>query len=227
MIREMFLARIMEFAPATYDRLAEIDLSHYHRHAHCLDHAAAWPRHVRLFSNKAIAFIQSSSLIRQLEAAFGKAVITNEVEDEAPEVVWRLVRPNRSEDVGPIHADGWFWEINRWTVPIGFRRVKIWTMVYGEPGRAGLSVVPGSHRDGPWPHGMERRHGLDKPVFDVSVLGDRRPVLLDTQPGTSVVFHDALLHGGAVTGGDQCRVSFEFTLFVPMPEKSAVTARKF
>lgn len=221
MIREMFIARILEFSPAIYDHLAGIDLSYYHRHAHCLDHVETWPRHARLFPAEAIAFIQSSSMIRQLETTFGKSEITGEVENRAPEIVWRLVRPNCSEDVGPIHADGWFWEINHWAVPPGFRRVKIWTMVYGEPGRAGLSVIPGSHRDGPWPYEMERRHGLDKPVFDESVLGDRRPVLLNTQPGASVVFHDDLLHCGAVTGGDQCRISFEFTLFVPMPDSTS------
>lgn len=218
MIRDMFLARIREFAPDLQDRFEHIDLAQYHRYADYLDHAAAWPRHARLFHRDAIDFIRNSELLRQLGAALGGLEITNEVENAAPEIVWRLVRPNRPDDVGPLHADGWFWEINRWPVPAGYRRVKIWTMVEGESGRAGLTVVPGSHQSGPWSYAMEYRHGLDKPVFDEAVLGARRPTLLDTPPGTSVVFNDALLHGGAVTGGDHCRVSFEFTLFVPERE---------
>lgn len=219
MIQDMFLSRVKAFAPSAITHFANLNLAHYHHHADMLDHAAAWSRHARLFPSPAIAFIESSSLLQRLSTVLGKAAITNEVENGAPEIVWRLVRPGQPDDVGPLHADGWFWDINRWPVPPGRRRVKIWTMVHGEAGNAGLRVVPGSHRAAPWPHGMEHRHGLDKPIFDEAALGEKKPLLLNTQPGTSVVFHDDLLHGGAVTGGDQCRVSFEFTLFVPRKHK--------
>ncbi len=38
--------------------------------------------------------------------------------------------------------------------------------------------------------------------------------LLALAPGDVVVFHDRLLHGGALNRGTSTRVSFEFTLFV-------------
>ena len=39
--------------------------------------------------------------------------ITDEYNFGHGEVYWRIVRPNEKLDVGPIHADRWFWEINK------------------------------------------------------------------------------------------------------------------
>jgi hypothetical protein len=38
-------------------------------------------------------------------------------------------------------------------------------------------------------------------------------IIFDSKPGDAIVFHDRLLHGGAV-GGSSTRVSLEFTMFV-------------
>ena len=42
--------------------------------------------------------------------------------------------------------------------------------------------------------------------------------LLNIEPGTLVVFHDRLLHGGAFNTGATTRVSAEFTMFVSRPK---------
>ena len=39
-------------------------------------------------------------------------------------------------------------------------------------------------------------------------------VLLNTEPGDSVVFNDNLIHGGAINKGLKCRVSVEFTMLI-------------
>ncbi|MGQ0675215.1 MAG: phytanoyl-CoA dioxygenase family protein [Rhodospirillales bacterium] len=213
-IERQFLAHLKTLAPSAYGDFVEAGLEHYHRQSHRIDHAASWMRHRRVLPPDDVAFVQRSSMLRRLAAEFGTAEIVNEVGGTNPEVVWRLVRPNQANDVGPLHADRWFWEINKWSIPPGYRRVKIWTLVQGEPGRGGLRVVPGSHLGGPWRYEIAHRHGIVKPVFDEKTFG-LSPKLLTMAPGESVVFSDDLLHGGAVTIGSICRVSFEFTIIVP------------
>ena len=215
LIHRQFLRRIEQLTPQHVALFDAAGLEHYHRYCHLIDHAKAWPRPTRLLPADAIEFFQQSTMLRRLADAFGGAEITNEVEGKAPEIVWRLVRPDAVDDVGPLHADQWFWEIHGWPVPAGHRRIKIWTMVYGEPGRAGLRVAPGSHRGKPWKYEVEHRHGMDKPVFDEKASGVHAE-MVDTPDGTSVVFDYGLLHGGSVTYGDICRASFEFTIFAPV-----------
>jgi ectoine hydroxylase-related dioxygenase (phytanoyl-CoA dioxygenase family) len=56
-------------------------------------------------------------------------------------------------------------------------------------------------------------NGLAKPIFDEK-LEDLDIHLVETHPGQAVVFHDKLLHGGAVNMADTCRVSMELTMLV-------------
>ena len=149
--------------------------------------------------------------MRRLEQAFGPFNISGESEVEKEEIYWRLVRPGAAQDVGPVHADRWFWDLGNGVTPPGVERVKIWIAVVTQPGRNGLQVVPGSHmRDYRW-HG-EERDGIRKPVFDE----DQEQIgleLLEFVPGQAIVFNDSLLHAGAVNQGSTTRVSVEFTLF--------------
>lgn len=214
LIRAQFLERIAQLAPDAVGHFAAAGMTRYHTESHRIDHSKAWPRKARLMSAEGIDFIERSSLMHRLVDEFGGGSISNEIEGGPPEVVWRLVRPGQADDIGPLHADRWFWDINRWPIPPGMRCIKLWLMVHGGPGLAGLRVAPGSHREAHWTYKVEHRHGLDKPVFDEAASGIKTNLLV-TPPGTAVVFSYDLLHGGAVTGGDECRVSLEFTLFAP------------
>lgn len=214
-IEERLLRRVESLAPGAAARFRRLGLERYHEASHLIDHATAWPRSERLLGHKAIGLVEGSTGFARLREAFGPATISNEVEGGAPEVVWRLVRPGQPGDVGPLHADRWFWDINGWRVPAGHRPIKVWTLLAGETGRSGLRVVPGSHRNGGWRYSAEHRHGMDKPVFDEAAAGVV-PELLETPAGTSVVFDYGLLHSGAVTAGATTRVSIEFTAFVPL-----------
>ncbi|MGQ0676398.1 MAG: hypothetical protein ACT4N4_10000 [Rhodospirillales bacterium] len=214
LIHRQFLDRIAKLSPAAVDAFSQIGMERYHLRSHLIDHADVWPRPVRLFPADGIEFIRRSILMRRIAEIFGPAELTNEVEAGPPEIVWRIVRPGEKDDVGPLHADAWFWDIHGWPVPPGHKRIKVWTMVHGEAGRAGMRIVPDSHLKARWKYRVEQRHGMLKPVFDESAVASRSE-LLHTPPGASVLFNYGLLHGGSVTGGDICRVSFEFTVFVP------------
>jgi hypothetical protein len=213
-VEEGFLRNIERVAQSELGHFVKSGLGNYHTQSHRLDHATAWPRHVRLLGNGGIGFVHESGLFKRLCHEFGKPIISNEIESNEPEIVWRLVRPGEASDVGPLHADSWFWEINGWPVPLGHRCVKVWVLLVGVEGCGGLRVVPGSHRDKNWDFGMENRNGMKKPTFDESEV-DARAVNLGTRPGDAAVFSYDLLHGGFVSCGDQSRVSIEFTLFVP------------
>jgi ectoine hydroxylase-related dioxygenase (phytanoyl-CoA dioxygenase family) len=92
-------------------------------------------------------------------------------------------------------------------------RVKIWIAIYTAPGKNVLLVIPGSHLRDDWKWHGEEVNGLRKPVFDEK-LEELDLRLVETHPGQAVVFHDKLLHGGAMNAADTCRVSIEMTMLV-------------
>jgi len=152
------------------------------------------------------------SLLRQLTDAVGEFQISAEDGSDWEEIYWRLVRPHEPSDVGPLHADRWFWDLGDGTTPAGRERLKVWIAIVAEPGLSGLRGVPGSHlRD--WRYHGETRDGKTKPQIDEDET-ELNPQLLPTGAGDAVVFHDRLLHGGAVGSGLLTRVSIEFTMFV-------------
>ncbi len=187
-------------------------LARYHELADRIDHANLWPKAARILPAPAVAEIRGLPFFATLEAAFGPIDISDEDEVGHEEIYWRLVRPHEPNDMGPLHADRWFWDLGHGTTPPDRRRVKVWVAVVSEPGRNGLRLVPGSHRR-EWRYHGVAKHGKMKPEFgeDESTLDVQ---LMPTAPGDAVVFHDALLHGGAPNQGSTTRVSFEMTLLV-------------
>ena len=120
-------------------------LAKYHLLCDHIDHSNAWTRVARCFRREDVDIVQRSTLFKVLEKAFGSATITSEEVGPQPEIRWRLVRPHRPEDMVPIHADYCYWYLNDWVVPEGKRRIKVWTMIGGEAGLAGLKIYPSSH----------------------------------------------------------------------------------
>lgn len=126
-------------------------------------------------------------------------------------IYWRIVRSNSPTDVGPIHADRWFWELGSTLFPSSHRRVKVWVPLIQDDENPSLMVLPGSHV-------MNYSYGVRMDAF-----GKRKPTFLHesvtkavicapVRVGEAVIFHDALLHGGKTTS--KFRVSLEFTLAV-------------
>lgn len=212
-IREQWLERIRQAAPEKAAAFAEAGMDRYHELSDMIDHEALWPKTARILPVSGVELLRSTALFRRLEAEYGPIAISDEERVGREEVYWRLVRPGQPDDVGPLHADGWFWDLEeKDCTPPGAQRVKVWIAVHVEPGLSGLRLVPGSHLKD-YRYASERRGGRMKPRilenesdFDVRTM--------PTLPGDAVVFHDRLLHGGAPTRGRSTRVSFEFTMFV-------------
>ncbi len=191
---------------------AELGIERYHKQAHLVNHSVLWPKASRILPRDAVEEIRSMSLFRQLTDAVGEFQISAEDGSLWEEIYWRIVRPHEPSDVGPLHADRWFWDLGHGTTPTGRERLKVWTAIVAEPGLSGLRVVPGSHlRD--WRYHGETRDGTTKPQIDEDE-NELNPQLLPTGAGDAVVFHDRLLHGGVVGTGLLTRVSIEFTMFV-------------
>lgn len=187
-------------------------MERYHELANRLDHGSVWLKSARVLPQAAIDKIRKMSLFKKLESVYGKFDMADEENVGREGIYWRLVRPNEPADIGPLHADAWFWALGHGITPPGFRRVKVWVAIYCEPGKSGLRIVPNSHQKR-WPYWSEERHGFMKPCFDEAMV-DLPIKLAMTAPGKAIVFSDLLLHGGAVNTGYRTRVSVEFTMFV-------------
>lgn len=197
--------------PQIVEKFKSVGINRYHELAHLLDHGAMWPKTTRILNTAAVTEIRSMSLFRRLEDEFGYFEISDEDNVGHEEMYWRLVRPNSPTDVGPLHADAWFWDLGHGVTPTGYKRVKVWIAIYCTPGKDGFKFVPGSHKH-QWPYDGELRNGMTKPKIGISEK-DLDVVIFNSKPGEAIVFNDQLLHGGAV-GKNETRVSLEFTMFV-------------
>ena len=211
LIKAQWLQRIEESGLGRSKVFENLEMNRYHEQSHTLDHKSMWPKSKRILGADAVKSIRQTSLFKMLEAEFGPFVISGEDGIEKEEVYWRLVRPNGATDVGPLHADEWFWALGHGTTPAGHQRVKVWISIYSEMGHNGFKFVAGSHKKAWRYHGVAK-DGFTKPQIDEdeSTLGAE---IFRSEPGQAIVFHDKLLHGGA-PGGSSTRVSLEFTMFV-------------
>lgn len=213
-VEAKFIEHLSKISFLNLDKFKNNGISKYHLNSNLIDHNNSWPRNVRLFDKIGIDIIMNTPFYKNLEKTFNDIEITNEIGKHDPEIVWRIVRPNELNDIGPIHTDKWFWEANKWKIPKNKKCVKVWIMLDGETNNSGLSVIPNSHKNLSWEYSFEKRDGIQKPLFDLK-KNKLEPKILETNPGDAVIFSYNLLHGGAVTRGNLCRTSLEFTLFTP------------
>lgn len=167
----------------------------------------------RIFSGEFTDQLVQSDFARVLRNRIGNFCITSEEGSKYPEVYWRISRPFQATDVGPLHADSWFWDLNPdWSVPEGLtsKRIKVWYPVQCEPGCNGLYVLPYSHESSKYRYKALRVGSKSKPsIIDPPDLSEL--TLLSPSKGEFVIFHDDLIHGGAPNTGEYPRISFEFT----------------
>lgn len=197
----------------------ERGIARYHTLPTTFDHGKSWPKASRLLDPKYVTDFARMGFFRRIQSQFGASATISH-----GELNWRLVRPNQPGDIGPIHADKWFWDAGYGygSMPPGFDRFKIWVAVHTEPGANGLCVKPASHRQ-EWKHHFETKDGVSKPVFDEDSDAIETE-LLPLGAGQMVMFHDELLHGGVVNRGNTCRVSIELTVLFDRAEAVARAA---
>ena len=162
----------------------------------------------RMFDAESVDRWKAHEFCRRLFTEDASLFISDEENLGYPNIYWRLVRAGSASDVGPVHADYWFWDLGHGSIPPGYRRVKTWIPLRQDQDHVGLSIGPGTHRMD-FPYEKVFKDGKYKPVFE------RGPVehLLIPSPvrvGQAVVFHDRLLHGGEVSPRE-LRLSMELT----------------
>lgn len=200
-------------APAVAGEVDALGIDQYHTISDRLDHGSLWGKKTRILGKEQCAEIERMSLFDYLRDEFGDFEVTDDEGSGYGEIYWRLVRPDAEKDVGPMHADNWFWKLGHGKIPPeGKRRVKVWAALWVEAGRAGLRVVAGSQTK-EWPFYGEMRHGFMKPQTDIN-FDELNPQIVPTDPGTVIIFSDYLLHGGAKTAGQHTRVNLEFSIML-------------
>ncbi|MFO0823448.1 MAG: phytanoyl-CoA dioxygenase family protein [Gemmataceae bacterium] len=219
-ITAQYLDRLGQLQPDLVPLARDRGIARYHTLPVNFDHGKSWPKSTRLLDAKHVADFSRMGFFKRIQSQIGpSAVISHD------ELNWRLVRPNQPTDIGPLHADKWFWDAGYGygSMPAGFDRFKIWMAIHTEPGANGLCVKPGSHRQ-EWKHHFEEKDGVRKPVFDEDpdAIGTE---LLPLGAGQMVMFHDELLHGGVVNRGQTCRVSIELTVLFDRNDALARVAR--
>ena len=212
LIRGQWLEHINTISPENVSRFEGLGIKRYHEASHLLDHSSAWPKKARILPQSAVLEIRKMSFIHELEDCFGKFEISDEENVGREEIYWRLVRPNEKNDIGPLHADAWFWDLGHGVTPGGMDRVKVWIGIYVEPSLNGFLCIPDSHFK-KYPYHSEFKNGFNKPVIDVDE-NELNPSLLKEKPGNLIIFNDKLIHSGAINKGKYTRVSLEFTMFV-------------
>ena len=171
-----------------------------------VDHRKLSDKRVRLFKSSEVDFIKRTLCFRDLDESFCGVQITNEELRGEPEIYWRAVRPNESGDVGPMHADSWFWQLGIGAIDSERCRIKYWVQIAGD--EPGLCFVPDSHLFD-FSYNSFVSNGKSKPVFAGDVAEDE-VIQWPNKLGHGIVFNDRLLHGGRVSE-QTARFSFEFT----------------
>ena len=189
------------------NNISHIDIEKYHEiNVDDETHKNLWTRENRNFNNELII---KSNLYKFLTNNFGEISFSHMVDKKYPDIFWRLVRPNK-KDVGPIHADIWFWDINNWKVPDNKDCLKIW-MLLSKNIDKGLGVIDKSHLNDDWVYSNTFKDGLNKPEFDT----DKNQYItndLNTPFGSVILFDYRLLHYGIYNTTNYSRISLEFTI---------------
>ena len=193
----------------TKNKISSIgDIEDYHKLA--IDdeqHKSLWTRANRNFNHE---IITNSDIFKYLETNLGEISFSYMVDNNYPDIFWRLVRPNKM-DVGSIHADIWFWDLNNWKVPENKECLKIW-MLLSKNIDLGLGVIDKSHKKDDWIYSNVSKDGLNKPEFDI-LKNKYTTNDLITPFGSAILFDYRLLHYGIYNTSNFSRISLEFTIY--------------
>ena len=123
-IRDLVKAKLIYSArnlTASAGDLEDVELENYHLVSDRLDHSKMLCKTGRILGESAVDEIKSMSFFRYVREAFGDFYLSDEDNIGHEQICMRLVRPHRTEDVGSLHRDAWFWEYYKWPVPAGRR----------------------------------------------------------------------------------------------------------
>jgi hypothetical protein len=123
-----------------------------------------------------------------------------------PEVYFRVVRPNKINDVGSIHADNWYHILADLKYHKG-ETYKVWISIVSEPNKNGLIFYPNSVNIDTKFEYINNKFIINEKIKDEKIM----PAI---SPGQAFIFNDTILHQGSINNADTSRCSIEIT-FVP------------
>ena len=222
-INEQYLQNLVRNIPA--DKINDINShleknfapNHYHEISYLLDHSKTWPKPERVLPEAFYKWFLKCSFMNKLREIYNIVEITDEEKLGYGNIYWRIVRPKQPNDIGALHRDSWFWEIDKeqYLPSYKFKRIKTWISINTKVGENGLLVVPKSHKIKNLSWHKKEKDGRIKPILSDNNLIDTKK-LLPLMSNTAVLFDDNLVHGGALNSDEQTRVSLEFTSFVSL-----------
>lgn len=216
-ITSQWLNTINTFYPDLTESAKKSGIENYHQIANKIDHKKTWPKTNRVLPIESVLQIKKLPFLTVLRKEFGEFSLSDIYDTKQhvghEEIYWRLVRPNQPSDVGPLHKDRWFhgaFNNGYGMFQADEVTVKIWIPIFCEPGKSGLRLLAGSHLN-EWKYHIEVVDGIPRPVpdEDLSCAGAE---LIPTEPGNILLFHENILHGGAVNYSAMTRVSAEITM---------------
>jgi len=192
-----------------------LEIKNYHKFSHLIEHSKIWCKKSRILPFEFIHNFSNSIFYKELKNIFGEIEISDEENLGYGNIYWRIVRPFENSDIGPLHRDSWFWQLNdKFPKPkYKFSRIKVWIAIETESGKSGLLVENNSHKRKDIKWEGDFREGIMKPKL-IDKAEQFKMKLINTKPGDSILFNDDLIHGGALNTGKNTRVSTEFTILV-------------
>jgi len=210
-VNDHYLNNINNKYPSKKELFKKETISNYHKVSKYIDHKKNWPMKSRTLPKNKSKKIIKLPFIKKLKKIFGNFNISDEYNIGHEEIYWRIIRPKKKTDVGPMHCDKWFWDLNNDFMPKNKIRVKCWISIWCK-GLNGLQIYPGSQLK-KFKYNFEHRDGEKKPVFKLNNFKNKIKKL-NCKPGTIIIFNDNLLHGGSFNNSSNTRVSIEFTMLV-------------
>ena len=211
LIRNKYLRTLADFGLDRFDNEGSTFPRNYHN-LNLKNHSSIWSKQHRIFSKKEVGQFLKLDLFEHLKTDFGFCKIADIEGLGYPEVYWRIVRPNNSNDVSGVHADSWFFtHTNKLSETQQKKLLKVWMPIEVIPADGGLGVYPGSHLK-KWDYSTIKKDGRMKPKLDYTP--DHEHYVLPLNPGEPVIFDRDLLHYGISHDSDYTRVSLEFAIEV-------------
>jgi hypothetical protein len=199
----------LQIAPDIAPALQTTSLEDIHTLAH-FDGVRLLNNQARVLSKAIADEIMGMSLFDYIREAFGDFRLGHDTIPDHENIGFRLVRPDRREDVGCLHRDDWFYRLNTTNLPAGFSRAKVWIPICSTPNLDGLRLIAGSHRYD-LPYLPEQRTG--KAYFATNIDLDDVPLgVFAGANGSSIFFNYHTLHVGSLNRSRSSRVSIETTI---------------
>jgi len=214
-VSKQYIELLKKINPNFYKNKEDDLIQNYHNLKDRIDHAKIIPKINRCLPMDFVDNFKSMQIYKNLVSIFGSFKISGIIADNQTfpnheEIYWRLVRPNIAEDVGPLHADKWFHEIDHnhnKVLGLNTYTIKIWIPLFSEPGKNGLLVVPDSNS-----MILNYKTSLRNSSLKPELIDKVESTLVKSEPGNLIIFNENLVHGGAINLGNFTRVSCEITM---------------